>query len=76
VLETDGHDIAQVARTLSQAREGATGVPTAIVAHTVKGKGVSFMEHQFAWHARPLPGDLRAAALAELGEGETTHDNG
>ncbi len=69
VLEMDGHDMAQVVQTLRQAHEGATGMPTAVIAHTVKGKGVSFMEHQFAWHAKPLPADLRAAALAELGEG-------
>jgi transketolase len=69
VQEMDGHDMAQVVQTLRHAHEGAPGIPTAVLAHTVKGKGVSFMENQFAWHAKPLPADLRAAALAELGEG-------
>ena len=69
VQEMDGHDMAQVVQTLRQAHEGAPGLPTVVIAHTVKGKGVSFMENQFAWHAKPLPADLRAAALAELGEG-------
>jgi transketolase len=69
VQEMDGHDMAQVVQTLRHAHEGAPGLPTVVIAHTVKGKGVSFMENQFAWHAKPLPADLRAAALAELGEG-------
>ena len=69
VQEMDGHDMAQVVQTLRHAHEGAPGIPTVVLAHTVKGKGVSFMENQFAWHAKPLPADLRAAALAELGEG-------
>ena len=69
VQEMDGHDMAHVVQTLRHAHEGAPGLPTVVIAHTVKGKGVSFMENQFAWHAKPLPADLRAAALAELGEG-------
>jgi transketolase len=71
VQEMDGHDMAQVVQTLRHAHEGTPGLPTVVLAHTVKGKGVSFMENQFAWHAKPLPADLRAAALAELGEGGT-----
>ena len=69
VLEMDGHDMAQVVQTLSQAREGTPGMPTAVIAHTVKGKGVSFMEDQFSWHTRPLPAEQRDAALAELAQG-------
>ena len=72
VQEMDGHDMAQVVQTLRHAAPkapGAPGRPTVVIAHTVKGKGVSFMENHFAWHAKPLPADLRAAALAELGEG-------
>jgi transketolase len=66
VLEMDGHDMADVTRTLRHAHEGAEGRPTVVVAHTIKGKGVSFMENQFGWHARPLSGDERTAALLEL----------
>lgn len=68
VLEVDGHDMALLVPTLAHAHEGTPGVPTAVIAHTVKGKGVSFMENQFAWHAKPLSDEQCAAALAELGE--------
>ncbi len=67
VLEVDGHDMAQVVATLRHAHEGSEGRPTAIVAHTVKGKGVSFMEHQYAWHAKPLSAEEHAQAAGELG---------
>jgi transketolase len=65
-LEMDGHDMAEVVGTLRHAHEGAEGRPTVVVAHTIKGKGVSFMENQFGWHARPLTGEERSAALREL----------
>ncbi len=68
VQEVDGHDIRAVVSTLRQAHEGAPGIPTAVIAHTVKGKGVSFMEHQFAWHAKPPTDAELAAALLELDE--------
>src|SRR5579859_3443454 len=66
VLEMDGHDMAAVVDTLRHAHEGAEGRPTVVVAHTVKGKGVSFMENEFGWHARPLTDDERSSALREL----------
>ena len=65
-LEVDGHDMAAVVRALDAARS-VSGRPTIIVAHTVKGKGVSFMEHNFEWHSKPLTPELTARALAELG---------
>ena len=58
--------MASVVHTLRHAHEGAEGRPTVVVAHTVKGKGVSFMENQFGWHARPLTDEERSAALREL----------
>jgi transketolase len=67
VLEMDGHDMVDVVRTLRHAHEGAQGKPTVVVAHTVKGKGISFMENQYSWHARPLTTEERAAAIGELG---------
>ena len=67
VQEMDGHDMAQVVHTLRHAHEGGAGRPTVVIAHTVKGKGVSFMENQFAWHSRPLSEEQRATALRELG---------
>ena len=50
-VETDGHDIAALVGALSAARD-TRDKPTAIVAHTVKGKGVSFMEDDNNWHYR------------------------
>jgi transketolase len=65
VLETDGHDLATLPTVLDDARR-ATGAPTVVVAETVKGKGVSFMESDFSWHSRvPTPEELDAA-LAEI----------
>lgn len=65
VLEADGHDPVSLLTALRQARD-AMGVPTAVVAHTTKGRGVSYMENRWYWHSRvPTPDEL-AAALAEL----------
>ena len=43
-----------------------TDAPTLIVAHTVKGKGVSFMEGQYPWHSKPITDDDLRQALEEL----------
>ena len=51
VLTVDGHDFAQLEAAFQLAR-GIKGKPTAILAQTVKGKGVSFMENQAAWHGK------------------------
>ena len=64
--ELDGHD----RRVLESALERVpfeTGKPTCIVAHTVKGKGVSFMEDELLWHYRAPLGELMDQALAEIG---------
>ena len=64
-IEINGHDIAQVVKAYDAAR-AVTGKPQAIVARTVKGKGVSFMELNPAWHGvAPKPEELEKA-LAEL----------
>ncbi len=61
--EIDGHDFGQLLEALTAPSDGR---PRAVVAHTVKGKGVSFMENNLEWHYRPLsPDDLRRG-LAEL----------
>ena len=65
VLACDGHDMDAIVRTF----DGATrpdGRPTAVIAHTVKGKGVSFMEGAFAWHAKPLDDEALTRALEEI----------
>ncbi len=62
VTQVDGHDHAALARAFA-AREDR---PICIIADTVKGRGVSFMENQVLWHYRSPQGDELAAALAEL----------
>ncbi len=65
-VEIDGHDLGQVIPALEEARAGRDGRPTAIVAHTIKGKGVSFMENNPEWHGvAPKPEQVEAA-LREL----------
>jgi transketolase len=65
VQEIDGHDMAQIVTAL-QASRTVKGKPSMIIAHTIKGKGVSFMENNPAWHGR-APNDREAAqALAEI----------
>jgi transketolase len=65
-VEIDGHDFNQVIAALQEARAGAGGKPTCIVAHTIKGKGVSFMENNPEWHGVAPKPDQVAAAVAEL----------
>lgn len=66
VIEIDGHDFDQIFAALDMAKE-TVGKPTMIVAKTIKGKGVSFMENEAGWHGTaPSDSDLEKA-LAELG---------
>jgi len=67
VCEIDGHDMGQILDALDWAR-GLTGSPGAILARTVKGKGVSFMEDRHEWHGKAPNREQAIAALAELGE--------
>ena len=68
VLETDGHDVRQLAEALMEASTSLDR-PTMIIAHTIKGKGVSFMENDAAWHGGVPTAKQLEQALAELGEG-------
>ena len=65
-LEIDGHDFRQILGALADARAWTDG-PTAIVARTVKGKGVSFMEGQHSWHGKAPSRAEAEKALSELG---------
>ena len=65
VLECDGHDHASIREALDAAQAHA-GQPTCIVAHTVKGKGVSYMEGDFNWHAKVPSDEQLADALSQL----------
>ncbi|MBU0907069.1 MAG: transketolase [Nanoarchaeota archaeon] len=56
----DGHDVSALQKAFEEAREA--GMPTAIIAKTFKGKGVSFMENEEGWHGRAMnPGELKIA---------------
>jgi transketolase len=68
VREADGHDLATLVETFDAVPFGR-GHPAVIVAHTVKGKGVSFMEDDLEWHYRPPSADDLKRALDEI-EGE------
>jgi transketolase len=63
--EIDGHDFNQIVDAIDRAKSSA-GRPTMIVANTIKGRGVSFMENVASWHGTPPTDDERTRALEEL----------
>jgi transketolase len=65
VTEVDGHDMAAVVQALEDTK-AVQDRPVALIAHTIKGKGVSFMEGNFRWHSRVPTDEELATALAEL----------
>jgi transketolase len=67
VFECDGHDHEALERCLRE-EPSSTGQPTCVLAHTTKGKGVSFMENAVLWHYRSARGAEFDAAIAELDE--------
>ncbi|MES0341246.1 MAG: transketolase [Candidatus Humimicrobiaceae bacterium] len=67
VNEIDGHDFSQLIKALSAREESK---PKAIIAKTIKGKGISFMEEDNSWHQRPITDDEFEKAMAELKAGE------
>jgi transketolase len=67
VLEVDGHSMPAIVEVLDGARAG-DGRPTVVISHTVKGKGVSFMEGHYYWHTRALTTEEFETAMADLGE--------
>jgi transketolase len=68
VMEIDGHSITELLAAFDRAA-GTKGRPTAIIAHTSKGKGVSFMEDNADFHGKAPSPEQLAQALAELGSG-------
>jgi len=67
VVECDGHDVAALVSTIDEAKEQSLFGPVVVIAHTVKGKGVSFMEGNYKWHGI-APNDKEFAdAMDELG---------
>lgn len=67
VINIDGHDFDQIAAAFAEARE-TKGQPTAIIAKTIKGKDVSFMENQASWHGVAPNDDQYAQAMRDLEE--------
>jgi transketolase len=66
VVECPGHDIGAVVKTMEEARQLSATGPVVVIAHTVKGKGVSFMEGKYQWHGRSPSEEERRLALAEI----------
>lgn len=66
VIEIDGHDIEAIVSAIEEAR-GVTDRPTAIIAHTLKGRGVPFMEGQVEWHGKAPSREQAREALLALG---------
>lgn len=65
VIEIDGHNLEEIIAALDEAKS-VKGMPTFIVAHTVKGKGVSYMENACGWHGTAPNAEQLAQALEEL----------
>ena len=61
----DAHDFDAIRAAFKEARE-TKGMPTAIIAHSIKGKGVSFMEGQAGWHGKAPNDEEYAVAMADL----------
>lgn len=66
VVTCDAHDFDEIEAAFAAAR-ACKGKPTAIIARSVKGKGVSYMEHQCAWHGQAPKEEQYLQAVAELG---------
>lgn len=69
VIKIDGHDIEAIGNALDKAKL-SEGKPTIIIAETIKGKGVCFMENQAGWHGKAPNEEQRKQAIEELERGE------
>jgi len=69
VQAIDGHDLGAIEKALAKAWAAKDGRPQVIVADTVKGKGVSFMEHNIAWHGNAPKKDDADKAVTEISNG-------
>lgn len=70
VAYVDGHDIDGLVAALNEAKQSTANVPIAIIAKTVKGKGVSFMEGQAGWHGKAPSAEEAEVALADIAAGK------
>ncbi|BCZ44206.1 transketolase [Clostridium gelidum] len=69
VIKIDGHDLEAISNAVDEAKK-VQGKPTVIIAKTVKGKGISFMENQASWHGTAPNEEQTKAAIEELERGE------
>jgi len=67
-VEADGHDVEEILSTVDTLRLRTDGRPKVIIAHTVKGKGVSYMENRLEWHYLPMSAEQYEQARAEVAE--------
>ena len=65
IIECDGHNLEELINAFAEAKH-AKGAPTVIIAHTVKGKGVSFMENKASWHGNAPNSEQLKSALDEI----------
>lgn len=70
VIEVDGHNMGKIIDALNEART-VIDAPTVILAHTIPGKGVSFMEGKYEWHGKPPTPEEAKQALLELEDART-----
>jgi transketolase len=66
VHEIDGHDIDALIAAFKQVKQDRGGKPHVFIAHTIKGKGVSYMENEVSWHGKAPSADQAQEAIAEL----------
>ena len=65
VIEVDGHNISEIVAALEKAKSVFEN-PTVVIAHTIPGKGVDFMQWNYEWHGKPPKKDEAESALAQL----------
>jgi transketolase len=66
VLTIDGHNVQEIVDVIKKSKVNKNGKPKAIIANTVKGKGVDFMENKMEWHYLPVAGDLYNEAIQNI----------
>jgi transketolase len=72
IVVVDGHDFDSVLAAFEKASQASNGHPVMIIAGTIKGKGVSFIEDENGWHGKALDDDQLKQALEELGDVDKT----
>ncbi|WP_028521846.1 transketolase [Runella limosa] len=66
VVEVNGHNPAELIEQIAALKTRKNGIPKVIIAHTIKGKGVSYMENRMEWHYLPMSDDLYATAVSDV----------